>query len=95
MAFTTTITDQYTRRVITDAYCKASVSLCNTNMTRIEIQVWESAQARTDYPSTPTLQQPIVHVLPTNLDITNINPVDYAYQLLAASGLYPNAVWNV
>lgn len=41
------------------------------------------------------LQQPIDHVLHIDLAVTNDNPVDYAYQLLAASGLYPNAVWGV
>ena len=28
-------------------------------------------------------------------DVESINPLDYGYKLLQASGLYPDATWNV
>lgn len=35
------------------------------------------------------------HSLETNLDLTSKNPIAYGYKLLEASGLFPDATWNV
>ena len=32
---------------------------------------------------------------PTELDLQADNPLDYGYQLLESSGLYPEATWNI
>ena len=95
MAFITPITCQYTRQSLAAGYCKAEVTLATAHITRIELTVWESQEARIEHPNAPAFVHKVVHVLTTESNLRSDNPVDYAYRLLQASGEFPDAVWNI
>ena len=82
------------------AYIKATLACADATIVVIKLQVWTSQASRTNggepVPSNwlPTDFSELVQ-LTSNLDLANSNPVDYAYKLLEASGLYPDATWNV
>lgn len=93
MAFQSPFTDSK-ERVYPEAYISASIAACNKSIVSIKLQVWETAAKRVEHPTIPVDLPPMLE-LPIDLDLVNDNPLDYAYKLLEASGLYPEAVWNV
>lgn len=82
------------------AYVKATIARCDSVSTVIKLLVWTSQTSRTNggepVPSnwlpTDFSEQPQFATIP---DLQSNNPVDYAYQLLEASGMFPTATWNV
>lgn len=84
----------------TAAYVKATLACADATRVVIKLQVWTSQASRTNggepVPSnwlpTDFSEQP---QFATNMDLQAANPVEYVYSLLEASGLYPDATWNV
>ena len=82
------------------AYVKATVAYANATKLVIKLTVWTSQSSRTNgkepVPSNwlPSgfIEQPS---LVPDLELVANNPVDYGYQLLEASGEFPDATWNV
>ena len=98
MAFTTPLTINGEQQPA--AYIRASIRLSNSQRTVVQLEVWTSQASR------QAGGQPIPHSwlpsgfndipqFPTDLELQNNNPVEYAYKLLEASGLFPEATWNV
>ena len=82
------------------AYVKATIARCNTQTTVVQLQTWTSQASRTNGgQSVPDNWLPSgfnsLEVFTTGLNLQSENPVDYAYQLLEASGKYPEATWNI
>ena len=82
------------------AYIKATVAYADATQLVVKLTVWTSQTSRTNggepvpsnwLPSGFTEQPSLV----TNLELASDNPIDYAYKLLEASGLFPEATWNV
>jgi hypothetical protein len=75
------------------AYVKATVATSSAQNTVLKLQAWETQELREqDVPSLPypnDLRMLLTVALPA------ANPVDYGYQLLEASGEFPDATWNV
>lgn len=82
------------------AYIRASIRLSNSQRTVVQLEVWTSQASR------QAGGQPVPHSwlpsgfndipqFPTDLELQNNNPVEYAYKLLEASNLFPEATWNV
>jgi len=92
MAFTADITAN--GRSYPAAYIKASVRLCTTQNTVVQLEVWES-QAVRDSGVEPLSYSNDLRTFATNLSLQADNPVAYAYALLEASGEWPDATWNV
>lgn len=98
MAFTLPLT--LNGELYTAAYVKAVVAYSDANITVIKLLVWTSQASRTNggepVPSnwlpTDFSEQP---QLTTISELQSNNPVDYAYQLLEDSGMFPTATWNV
>lgn len=93
MAFTANITAS-SGRTIEDAYCKVVVHYADAASTTLIIKVWETAAERQDLPSNPLAEFESQRILAT-VALPAANPVDYGYQLLEASGEFPEATWNV
>ena len=75
------------------AYIKATIARCDTKQTVLKLQAWETQELREQ--GVPSLPYPNdLRVLDTS-DLPSANPVDYGYQLLAASGEFPDATWNI
>ena len=96
MAFTLPLTingEQYTA-----AYIKAYIRHCDAQRTVVQLEVYTSQASRGNgalpvpdsFLTINTLES-----FPTDLQMQANNPVDYAYQLLEASGKYPEATWNI
>jgi hypothetical protein len=82
------------------AYVKATIARCNTQTTVVQLEVWTSQSSRTNGGQfIPDNWLPSgfnsLEVFTTDLNLQSENPVDYAYQLLEASGKYTEATWNV
>lgn len=98
MAFTLPLT--LNGELYTAAYVKAIIAHCDPTSTVIKLEVWTSQTSRTNggepVPSNwlpaEFVEQPQES---TELGLQSNNPVEYAYALLEASGLYPTATWNV
>ena len=91
MAFTTPL--EVAGRNYLAAYIKATIARCDTKQTVIKLQAWETMELREQ--GVPSLPYPDdLRVLDT-ADLPSANPVDYGYQLLEASGEFPDATWNV
>jgi len=76
------------------AYIKATIARCDTKQTVIKLQAWETQELREQ--GVPSLPYPNdLRSYETNLDLQSVNPVDYGYKLLEASGEFPEATWNV
>ena len=98
MAFTLPLT--LNGEIYTAAYAKATLACADATRVVIKLQVWTSQASRTNggepVPSnwlpTDFSEQPQFATIP---DLQSNNPVDYAYQLLEASGMFPTATWNV
>ena len=82
------------------AYVKATVACADATIVVIKLQVWTSQASRinggkpvpSDWLPSGFSEQP---QFATNMDLQAANPVEYAYSLLEASGLFPDATWNV
>lgn len=82
------------------AYIKATVAYADATKLVVKLTVWASQASRTNgkepVPSNwlPSgfIEQPS---LVPDLELVANNPVDYGYQLLEASGEFPEATWNV
>ena len=91
MAFITPL--EVAGRSYPSAYIKATIARCDTKQTVIKLQAWETMELREQ--GVPSLPYPDdLRVLDT-ADLPSANPVDYGYQLLEASGEFPDATWNV
>ena len=91
MAFTTELS--VNGRNYPAAYVKATVATSSAQQTVLKLQAWETQELREqDVPSLPYPND--LRVVDT-ADLPSANPVDYGYQLLAASGEFPEATWNV
>ena len=91
MAFLTPL--EVAGRSYPSAYIKATIARCDTKQTVIKLQAWETMELREQ--GVPSLPYPDdLRVLDT-ADLPSANPVDYGYQLLEASGEFPDATWNV
>ena len=91
MAFTTELS--VNGRNYPAAYVKATVATSSAQQTVLKLQAWETQELREQ--GVPSLPYPNdLRVLDT-VDLPSANPVDYGYQLLAASGEFPEATWNV
>ena len=98
MAFTLPLT--LNGELYTAAYVRAVVTGSDARITVVKLLVWTSQTSRTNggepVPSnwlpTDFSEQPQFATIP---DLQSNNPVDYAYQLLEASGMFPTATWNV
>lgn len=82
------------------AYVKATIARCDTQTTVVQLQTWTSQASRTNGgQSVPHSWLPSgfndIPQFPTDLELQNNNPVEYAYKLLEASNLFPDATWNV
>ena len=92
MAFLTPLT--VNGRSYPSAYIKATIARCDTKQTVLKLQAWETQELREqDVPSLPYPND--LRSYETNLDLQSVNPVDYGYQLLEASGQFPEATWNI
>ena len=82
------------------AYIKATVAYANATKLVVKLTVWTSQTSRVsggepvpsnwlprDFSEQPSLVP--------DLELVANNPVDYGYQLLEASGEFPDATWNV
>ena len=92
MAFTTPL--EVAGRNYLAAYIKATIARCDTKQTVIKLQAWETMELR-EQGVPPLNWSNDLRTHETNLDLQSVNPVDYGYQLLEASGEFPNATWNV
>ena len=91
MAFITPL--EVAGRSYPSAYIKATIARCDTKQTVIKLQAWETMELREQ--GVPSLPYPDdLRVLDT-ADLPSANPVDYGYQLLEASGEFPDATWNI
>lgn len=91
MAFTTDLT--VNGRTYPTAYVKATVARCDANTTVLKLEAWETQTLREA--GVPALNWPNdLRVLATSTVLSD-NPVAYGYNLLEASGEFPNATWNV
>jgi hypothetical protein len=75
-----------------EAYCKAIVAYCDSKDLAIHVLVYADINCREGKFEPITKVQ---HILPSDLDAWQGNPVEGAYQKLEASQLYPAATWNV
>ena len=76
------------------AYIKATIARCDTKQTVIKLQAWETTELR-EQGVPPLSWDSDLRSYETNLDLQSVNPVDYGYKLLEASGEFPEATWNV
>ena len=76
------------------AYIKATIARCDTKQVVIKLEAWETQELR-EQKVTPLNWSNDLRSYETNLDLQSVNPVDYGYQLLAASGEFTDATWNI
>lgn len=82
------------------AYVKATVAYANATKLVVKLTVWTSQTSRvsggepvpSNWLPSGFIEQPS---LVPDLELVANNPLDYGYKLLQASGLYPDATWNV
>jgi len=91
MAFTTDLT--VNGRTYPAAYVKATVARCDATTTVIKLQAWETQALREA--GVPALNWPNDLQVLNTATIPSDNPVAYGYNLLEASGEFPNATWNI
>jgi hypothetical protein len=71
----------------------ATVARCDATTTVIKLQAWETQALREA--GVPALNWPNDLQVLNTATIPSDNPVAYGYNLLEASGEFPNATWNV
>ena len=76
------------------AYIKATIARCDTKQVVIKLEAWETQELR-EAGVTPLAWDRDLRSYETNLDLQSVNPVDYGYKLLEASGEFPDATWNI
>lgn len=76
------------------AYIKATIARCDNKQVVIKLEAWETQELR-EAGVTPLAWDRDLRSPQTNLDLQSVNPVDYGYKLLEASGEFPEATWNV
>ena len=76
------------------AYIKATIARCDNKQVVIRLEAWETQELR-EAGVTPLAWDRDLRSYETNLDLQAVNPVDYGYKLLEASGEFPEATWNV
>ena len=76
------------------AYIKATIARCDNKQVVIRLEAWETQELR-EAGVTPLAWDRDLRSYETNLDLQAVNPVDYGYKLLEASGEFPEASWNV
>lgn len=91
MAFTTELT--VNGRTYPTAYVKATVARSDATTTVLKLQAWETQELREQ--GVPSLPYPNDLRVVDTIDLPSANPVDYGYQLLEASGEFPEATWNI
>jgi len=92
MAFLTPLT--VNGRSYPAAYVKVTVATSSAQNTVLKLQAWETQELREQ--GVPSLPYPNdLRSYETNLDLQSVNPVDYGYKLLEASGEFPDATWNI
>ena len=92
MAFTTELS--VNGRSYPAAYIKATIARCDNKQVVIKLEAWETQELR-EQKVTPLNWSNDLRSYETNLDLQAVNPVDYGYQLLEASGEFPEATWNI
>ena len=92
MAFTTELS--VNGRSYPAAYVKVTVARSSAQQTVLKLQAWETQELREQKVS-PLNWSNDLRSYETNLDLQSVNPVDYGYKLLEASGEFPEATWNV
>lgn len=75
------------------AYVKVTVATSSAHNTVLKLQAWETQELREQ--GVPSLPYPNDLRVVDTIDLPSANPVDYGYQLLEASGKFPEATWNV
>ena len=75
------------------AYIKATIARCDATTTVIKLQAWETQALREA--GVPALNWPNDLQVLNTATIPSDNPVAYGYNLLEASGEFPDATWNV
>ena len=75
------------------AYIKATVRFCDAGATIIQLHAWETQELRQE--GVPQLVWDKDLRTFDTVDLQAVNPVHYGYQLLEASGEFPEATWNV
>jgi hypothetical protein len=96
MAFTTPLTINGEAQAA--AYIKAYIRHGDAQRTVVQLEVYTNQAARNNgaLPVPDSfLTINTLHSFTTDLNLEAANPVDYAYKLLEASGLFPDATWNV
>ena len=91
MAFSTPLTVD--GRSYPAAYVKVTVATSSAQQTVLKLQAWETQELREQ--GVPSLPYPNDLRMVTTADLPSANPVDYGYQLLEASGEFPEATWNI
>ena len=76
------------------AYIKAHIMYCDAQRTVIKLTVWPTQADRTNG-AEPVRYDSDLRQFPTDLQMQADNPIAYAYQLLEASGQFPEATWNI
>ena len=90
MAFTSPCTHNgYT---YPNAYYKATIARMDASHVVIRLEIYPDAACRKDGYAYLTEQ---LQVLPSDLDNWSVNPIEGCYSKLQASGIYPDATWNV
>ena len=92
MAFLTTL--EVAGRSYPAAYVKVIIARCDTKQTVLNLQAWETQELR-EQEVPPINWDADLRSLPTEINLLAVNPIDYAYKLLEASGEFPEATWNV
>ena len=76
------------------AYIKATIARCDNKQVVIKLEAWETQELR-EQKVPPLNWSNDLRSYETNLDLQSVNPVDYGYKLLEASGEFPEATWNI
>ena len=92
MAFLTSLT--VNGRSYPAAYVKVTVATSSAQQTVLKLEAWETQELR-EQKVPPINWSNDLRSYETNLDLQSVNPVDYGYKLLEASGEFTKAAWNV
>lgn len=90
MAFKTSYT--HLGYTYAEAYVKAYIAHCNTQVTRVCLNVYPNAAIR--HAGHPPVAEIFID-FETSMSMQADNPLEYAYTKLEQSGLYPDATWNI
>lgn len=95
MGFTATYNMQTVPpRSLPNAYIRASIARADKQGTVVKLEIWKNTQDRIDDPEKP--YETDVCIFPAGAEVPNIDTaLGLAYALLEASGLFPDATWNV